>query len=42
MFNRRYMMSRIDKARELGVPMSNYGIVIAYLQGILDHVIIPE
>ncbi|MGM9940543.1 MAG: [FeFe] hydrogenase H-cluster maturation GTPase HydF [Bulleidia sp.] len=42
MFNRRYMMSRIDQAKRLGVPMSNYGIVIAYLQGILDHVIIPE
>ena len=39
MFNRRYVMSRINKAREQGVPMTNYGVVIAHLTGILDNII---
>ncbi|MGN0455570.1 MAG: [FeFe] hydrogenase H-cluster maturation GTPase HydF [Acutalibacteraceae bacterium] len=38
MFNRRYVMSRVEKAKSQGVPMSNYGIVIAYLSGILDKI----
>lgn len=38
MFNKKYVMTRIDRAREQGVPMSNYGVVIAYLSGILDHI----
>lgn len=38
MFNRKYVMTRIDRAREQGVPMSNYGVVIAYLSGILDYI----
>lgn len=38
MFNRRYVMSRVEKAKSQGVPMSNYGVVIAYLSGILDKV----
>lgn len=38
MFNRRYVLSRIEKARKAGVPMSNYGVVIAYLNGILDDI----
>ncbi len=38
MFNRRYVLSRIEKARKAGVPMSNYGVVLAYLSGILDDV----
>ncbi len=38
MFNRRYVCARIDKAKEAGVPMTNYGITIAYLKGILDKV----
>lgn len=42
MFNRRYIMSRIDSAEKAGVPMTNYGIAIAYLSGILEHVILPE
>lgn len=35
MFNRKYVLSRIEKAKNQHVPMSNYGIVIAYLSGIL-------
>lgn len=42
MFNRRYICSRIDQAKEAGVPMTNYGIAIAALQGILDKVVLPE
>ena len=38
MFNRKYVMSRIDRAKEHEVPMSNYGIVIAYLTGIIDNI----
>lgn len=42
MFNRTQTLSRVDKARELGIPMTNYGITIAYLKGILDDVVMPE
>lgn len=38
MFNRRYIMSRITRAKEQGVPMTNYGVAIAYLSGILDQI----
>lgn len=42
MFNRKYVLSRVAQCREQGVPMSNYGIVIAALLGILDEVELPE
>ncbi len=38
MFNRKYVMSRIERAREQEVPMCNYGVTIAYLTGILDKI----
>lgn len=38
MFHRKYVMSRIGQARRQGVPMTNYGVAIAWLTGILDHV----
>lgn len=38
MFNRKYVLSRIERARAAGVPMTNYGVVIAYLSGILDKI----
>lgn len=38
MFNRKYVMSRIDRARDQGVPMTNYGVTIAHLTGILDKI----
>ena len=38
MFNRKYVCSRIRKAKDAGVPMTNYGITIAYVKGILDRV----
>lgn len=41
MFNRKYIMSRIDRAREQGIPMTNYGVTIAHLTGILDKISMP-
>lgn len=38
MFNRNYVMSRIDRAKKAGVPMTNYGVAIAHLTGILDKI----
>ena len=38
MFNRRYVMSRINRAKEQSVPMTNYGVTIAHLTGILDKI----
>ena len=38
MFNRKHVMSRVDIAKEQNVPMTNYGVAIAYLNGILDKV----
>lgn len=42
MFNRKYVMSRIGRAKEQNVPMTNYGVTIAHLTGILPHVTLPE
>lgn len=42
MFNRRHVLSRIASAVEHNVPITNYGITIAYLTGILDRVVYPE
>lgn len=41
MFNRKYVMSRIDRARVQGVAMTNYGVAIAHLSGILDKISMP-
>lgn len=38
MFNRQYVMSRINRAKEQRVPMTNYGVTIAHLSGILDKI----
>lgn len=38
MFNRKFIMSRIEAARQAGVPITNYGIAIAYVNGILDKI----
>lgn len=40
MFNRRTVMSRVRQAKEQGVPITNYGIAIAELTGIIDRVVI--
>ncbi len=41
MANRREIMHRIEKASQAGVPITNYGILMAYLSGILCRVITP-
>ena len=38
MFNRKYVLNRIGQARAQQVPMTNYGVTIAYLAGILDKI----
>ncbi|KIR01356.1 putative GTP-binding protein [Lachnospiraceae bacterium TWA4] len=38
MFNRKYVLSRIDRAYQQGVPITNYGVTLAYLNGILDKI----
>lgn len=38
MFNRAYVLSRLAQAQGQGVPMTNYGVAIAYLTGILNQV----
>ena len=38
MFNRRYVLSRVNRAKEQVVPMTNYGVTIAHLTGILDYI----
>ena len=38
MFNRRTVMARVRQARAQGVPITNYGIAIAALSGILERV----
>lgn len=40
MFNRRTVMSRVRQAKAQSVPITNYGIAIAALNGILDKVTI--
>ena len=41
MFNRKYVLSRIDRAKKQQVPMTNYGVTIAHLTGILDNISMP-
>ena len=38
MFNRQYVLSRISAAHAAGVPITNYGTLIAKITGILDKV----
>ena len=39
MFNRRHVMNRLESASAQLVPMTNYGITIAHLMGILDKIV---
>ena len=39
MFNRKYVFHRIQQAKDQGVAMTNYGVAIAQLKGILDKII---
>ena len=38
MFNRKYIMSRIERAKKQQIPMTNYGVTIAHLTGILEKI----
>lgn len=38
MFNRRYVLDRIRSSQSQGVPITNYGMAIAYLTGILHKI----
>ena len=41
MLNRREVLSRIEKCRAAGVPVTNYGMCIARTQGVLERVLSP-
>jgi [FeFe] hydrogenase H-cluster maturation GTPase HydF len=41
MWNRRRMLSRIEHARRAGVPITNYGLSIAFTLGILERALEP-
>ena len=41
MINRREMEARIGDAGKAGVPVTNYGILISYIHGVLDRVVGP-
>ena len=41
MFNRKFMLSRVEQCRRQGTPMTNYGITIAQIKGILGTVSLP-
>ena len=41
MFTRREMLSRVSEAVEKNVPITNYGLAISYLQGVLGRVVEP-
>jgi len=41
MWNRREMLSRLMKARTAGVPLTNYGLTIAYSLGIFERALKP-
>ena len=38
MFNRRHVLSRVERASRQGVAITNYGVILAALSGILDRV----
>ncbi|MFR6449036.1 MAG: hypothetical protein ACLUN8_04250 [Peptoniphilus grossensis] len=38
MLNAKNIRSRIESAKEKSIPITNYGIVIAYFKGILDKI----
>jgi len=41
MINRREMINRLRRAREAGVPVTNYGIAISFLQGVVRRSLAP-
>lgn len=41
MFTRRHVLNRLRRARSCSVPVTNYGIAIAELNGILHKIVVP-
>jgi len=41
MMNRREMITRLRNAQEAGVPVTNYGVAISFLQGVLQRSLAP-
>jgi len=41
MLTRREMLNRIQRAKEAGVPITNYGIAISFLQGVIGKTLSP-
>lgn len=41
MWNRREVLTRIERCRQAKVPITNYGVTIAYTSGILDRALEP-
>lgn len=41
MLTRRELINRIAKAKEYNVPITNYGVVISQIQGVLERVLSP-
>lgn len=42
MFNKAHVMARAEICARSNTPITNYGIAIAYLTGILDRVVLPD
>lgn len=42
MFTRKYVMNRIERVKAQKVPMTNYGVSLAYLHGILDSIVVND
>ena len=38
MFNRKHVLTRVEQANQQGIPITNYGVVLAKLTGILDQI----
>ena len=41
MLTRREMLFRIEKAKAKGVPITNYGVAISFVQGVLERTLAP-
>jgi [FeFe] hydrogenase H-cluster maturation GTPase HydF len=41
MLTRKEMLHRVQRAREAGVPLTNYGLTISFLQGVIRRVLLP-
>jgi predicted GTPase len=41
MMNRKEMLTRLRKAQDAGVPVTNYGVAISFLQGVIKRSLAP-